>query len=191
MSDVTTSIHNAARTLWLDRGFNQVSIAEICEAANVSNSTFFYHYKSVTELGLAVFGEIVPVTDLITVLVTTHGDSASVIDRMLDLTVERMHGHDQLVTALMKEQLGSPVMWNDPVGLMYVFNFLVQRGQVRGEIRADLDPVSAADSIAAAFAGLCARAAAEACPTSELAERMRRVAHLLLRRFSVPELASP
>ena len=90
----------------------------------------------------------------------------------------------------MKEQLGSPVMWNDPVGLMYVFNFLFQRGQVRGEIRYDVDPVLAADAMAAAFAGLYARAAAASSSTRELAEQIRTIGHFLVHRFATPEFAS-
>ena len=52
MGDVNESIRRAARGLWLERGFNQGSIAEICDAANVSTSTFFYHYKSATNWSL-------------------------------------------------------------------------------------------------------------------------------------------
>lgn len=189
MSDVTASIRQAAMTLWAQRGFDNVSIADICEVASVSNSTFFYHYKSVTALGLELFGQIIPVTDLVTVLITSQGDTWSVIDRMLDLTIETLDGHDQLVVALMKDQLGSRVMWDDPVGLTYVFKFIVQRGQVRGEIEPSLDPATASDVMAAAFVGLCARAAAEATPTKELAERIRESAHFLTRRFATPEFA--
>jgi AcrR family transcriptional regulator len=191
MGDVSESIRQEARALWAAKGFDNVAIADICEAANVSTSTFFYHYKSVTALGLAVFGEIIPVTDLVTILVTSQGTTWEMIDEMIDHTRDTLEGHDQLLIALMKEQLGSRVMWDDPVGLMYVFNFIVQRGQVRGEIDESIDPEVASDLMAAVFAGLCTRAAAEGSTPSELAEHIRDSAHFLARRYATPEFARP
>lgn len=191
MGDVSEPIRQAAKTLWAERGFDHVSIADICEAANVSTSTFFYHYKSVTALGLAVFGEIIPVTDLVTILVTSQGTTWEMIDEMVDHARDTLEGHDQFLIALMKEQLGNRVMWDDPVGLMYVFSYIVQRGQVRGEIDPSIDPEIASDLMATVFAGLCARAAAEGSSPSELGERIRASAQFLARRYATPEFALP
>ena len=43
----------AARSLFLEKGYNASSVDEICERANITKGSFFYHFKDKEALGLA------------------------------------------------------------------------------------------------------------------------------------------
>ncbi len=48
--DTRERIYDAAATLLRERGFNYLTVANICKLAQISNGTFFYHFKSKGEL---------------------------------------------------------------------------------------------------------------------------------------------
>lgn len=48
----------AARALFLERGFDGTSVAEICRAAGVSNGALFHQFKVKEDIAFAVYSEV-------------------------------------------------------------------------------------------------------------------------------------
>jgi len=55
--DTNINILNQGIKLFRERGYNLVSIDDICEAAGITKSTFYYHYKSKNDLIAQFFND--------------------------------------------------------------------------------------------------------------------------------------
>lgn len=53
-----TRILAAARTLFLEHGFEATSVAEICRASGVSNGALFHQFAVKEDIGFAVYSEV-------------------------------------------------------------------------------------------------------------------------------------
>ncbi|MBI1815939.1 MAG: TetR/AcrR family transcriptional regulator [Deltaproteobacteria bacterium] len=82
-------ILEAAEHLFARRGFAGVGLSEVAEAAGLSKSSLFHHFKSKVDLYAAVVGRILDHIDLrMTRALAAGGDPLTRIDRWLDTLVD-------------------------------------------------------------------------------------------------------
>lgn len=120
--------------LWTERGFENVSVLDICEAADITQSAFFHHVKSMTELGVSALAEILPLQTFANELILFQGTTEEFLDRAFGLVSQRLGGHDALLLAMMRKQLGHDAVWADEDGVVQVVRWAIARGKARGEI---------------------------------------------------------
>jgi AcrR family transcriptional regulator len=82
-------ILEAAEHLFARRGFAGVGLSEVAEAAGLSKSSLFHHFKSKVDLYAAVVGRILDHIDLrMTRALAAGGDPLTRIDRWLDTLID-------------------------------------------------------------------------------------------------------
>ena len=72
--DARGRLGQAALELYLERGFDQTTVADIAERAGLTERTFFRHYSDKREV---LFGEQEALHEMITSTIAAHPDSAS------------------------------------------------------------------------------------------------------------------
>lgn len=138
-SDPASVIKQEAVKLWAERGYGSVTVSDICREANVSNGTFFYHYKSVSSLAFAVLSDRLPLQTFVNQLILHNGDTWSFVDLVFTHLDEAVVADErEFFRAVALEQSGSEYAWNDPTSLPHLIRYVLLRGQQRGEIRSDL-----------------------------------------------------
>jgi AcrR family transcriptional regulator len=120
--------------LWNERGFENVSVVDICEAADITQSAFFHHVKSMTELGVSALAAILPLRTFANELILFQGTTHEFLDKAFGLVSERLAGHDPLLLAMMRKQLGHDAVWVDDDGVVQIVRWAIARGKARGEI---------------------------------------------------------
>ena len=151
------SIFEAAFALFRARGFEAVTVAEICRDADVARGTFFQHYSSKTAL----------LRDWDERLAAELGDRLSERRRgalaeyrtLVEWLGERWTAQPDLLGALLAELLRAGAGPGSP--LLLALEGVARRAQRRGELRANLSPRLAAwlllsGSAAVAAGALCA-----------------------------------
>ena len=170
------------------RGFEAVTLEQICAAADVAKGTFFLHFPSKAALLGEWNREIA--TELVDQLrdLRDSRDSALVQYRTLvEYLGEHWRRHPDATRALIPLLLASRASAVDPAeperDLLAVVEAVVRRGQERGEFRRNVSPRLAA----AAFLAACAAAfAAEGDGDSPEAQR-NEILHALLYGISEPK----
>jgi AcrR family transcriptional regulator len=178
-------IFRAAMDLFAARGFDNVTLEQICAAADVAKGTFFLHYPSKAallgewnrELAAEVAGRL-----------RDPGDGALLQFRTL---VEHLFEHWQrrpdATRALLHRLFAEPVPGGDPApdrDLRGVVEAVVRRGQERGEFRRNVS----ARLAAAAFLGACAAVFAAEAERGDGPEALRNeLLHTLLHGLREPK----
>jgi AcrR family transcriptional regulator len=146
-------IYEAAMPLFAERGFAAVTIAEICDAADVGRGTFFLHFPSKAAL-LYEFNQRFAEE----FRATLQEPRASARDE-ISLLVERMGtelaAKAEIMTAMVAEFFASPealaaASQND--ALPQLVTEIIRRGQKRGEFSRRIDARLAAASFFATAA---------------------------------------
>lgn len=139
-------IYGAALRLFAERGFDAVSVEQICEAADVAKATFFLHFPTKASL-LFEFSRLLA-GELDERLEELPEGAVGEIEGMLDLFGERWLEHGPVMEAMLRELLRTPeairAMHSEGRALRETVESLLRRGQERGELRADVDPRLAA-----------------------------------------------
>jgi AcrR family transcriptional regulator len=134
----------AAAELWAEKDYNETTVEDICAAAGVARSTYYFHFESkepiLIELALATARGVAADLDAST--------NASTLDQQLtafvDALVRRMESAPKSLATLVMRQVSAATVtprpaYGDPVLLDDILTWIVSRGQRRGEIRADVD----------------------------------------------------
>ena len=139
-------IYQAAMTLFGVRGFDRVTIEQICDAADVARATFFLHFPSKSALlfefsrGLAA--------ELRERLHEPRGSAAEEFRAMVELVSQRWHEHGEVMQAMLREFFVTPeslaAARAEGGELRAAIEDIVERGQARGEFRRGLEPRLAA-----------------------------------------------
>src|SRR5271167_1436527 len=99
-------IYNAAMNLFLRRGFDSVTIEDICDSADVARATFFLHFPTKEAL-LIEYGE--RANDELAAAIGEYRGSATATIRMaLKMLAERAAWHPDVVRLVMREVLARP-----------------------------------------------------------------------------------
>jgi len=149
-------IYNAAMTLFLRRGFDSVTIDDICNAADVARATFFLHFPAKEAL-LIEYGERAN-DELAAAIATYRGSATATIRMALKMLAERAARHPDVVRLVMREVMARPRVLSEhhesTVDLVNLLAAVIRRGQQAGEFRRRTKPTVAALTACATFFAL-------------------------------------
>jgi AcrR family transcriptional regulator len=149
-------IYNAAMNLFVRRGFDSVTIEDICEAADVARATFFLHFPAKEAL-LTEYGERAN-DELAAAIGEFRGSATDAIRMALKMLAERAVRHTDVVRLVMREMLARPRVLSDhdekAAGLVDLLAGIIRRGQKSGEFRRRTKPTVAALTACSAFFAL-------------------------------------
>ena len=141
------SLAQAAEHLWRTHGFDETTVADICSAAGVAKGTFYFHFATKEDLLVELSFETVEATD--GELVEAESDDALSTEELLAgrlrsiaRRVERNPRHlaRQTVLELYRRLDQMPTISAERGSFSISFRRLLERGQVRGDIRSDRPP---------------------------------------------------
>ncbi|NUR60703.1 MAG: TetR/AcrR family transcriptional regulator [Catenulispora sp.] len=148
------AIYDAAMTLFAERGYDHVTMAEIARAADVAPATVFTHYASKEDLAYALRHEV---NDRLRTAMRERADEigvlAAVKEWMLDMhayftQTPEIVVHSRTFSRLLAE---NPALWSRSVGFMHERQLLLT--ELLAERYPDADPFvleAAAAQVAAA-----------------------------------------
>ena len=149
-------IYTAAMTLFLKKGFDAVTIDDICRAADVARATFFLHFPAKETL-LFEYGERAN-EELAAAILAYRGSATATLKMALRMLAERAARHPQVVRMVVREVIARPRMLSEhderTADLVHLLSGVIRRGQANGEFRKRLHPTVAALTICAAWFAL-------------------------------------
>ena len=149
-------IYNAAMNLFLKRGFDSVTIEDICDAADVARATFFLHFPAKETL-LVEYGDRAN-AELATAIREYRGNATSSLRMALKMLAERDVRHPDVVRLVIREVLARPRVLSEhdesAADLVNLLAGVIRRGQKSGEFRRRTDPMVAALTACSAFFAL-------------------------------------
>ena len=142
--------------LFLRRGFEAVTIEEICEAADVARATFFLHFPAkdalLTEYGIRAN---LALAELIR---DSHGSATATLKAALKMLAERAMQQPEVVRLHVRELLSRPPMFleshQEREDLVSLLAAVIGRGQAAGEFRRKIEPALAAVALCATYFAL-------------------------------------
>jgi AcrR family transcriptional regulator len=175
------NIYDAATALFLERGYDAVTIDDVCRAADVAKGTFFLHFPTKDAL-LAEYGRLAT-EDLHPLVESQRGSAASALRSILRALSARAERHAELVRLTVRETMARPVAMAQSTAqgrtLGEMLIAVVRRGQASGELRRGVVPeVAGAVLVGAYFAIVNAWAAAK--PSFDLSEAVDHALKIVL-----------
>lgn len=151
-----SEIYAAAMNLFLRRGFDAVTIDEICDVADVARATFFLHFANKDAL-LNEYGN--RANEALTELIAaSHGSATATVKSALKMLAERAMQHPDVVRLHVREILSRPPMFDqshkERETLVSLLAAVIARGQAAGEFRRKIEPVLAAVALCATYFAL-------------------------------------
>jgi AcrR family transcriptional regulator len=149
-------IYSAAMNLFLRRGFETVTIEEICDAADVARATFFLHF-STKEALLTEYG--VRANQALAELIrASHGNATATLKAALKMLAERAMQQPDVIRLHVRELLSRPPMLashqEQTEDLVSLLAAVIARGQAAGEFRRKIEPALAAVALCATYFAL-------------------------------------
>ena len=149
------TIYETATAPFLARGYEAVTIDDVCRAADVAKGTFFLHFPTKDAL-LAEYGRLAT-EELAPLLATARGSSVATLRSVLRALAGRAERHAELVRLTVRETLARPVAMAQTTAqgrtLGELLIAVVRRGQAAGELRRSVVPeVAGAVLVGAYFA---------------------------------------
>jgi AcrR family transcriptional regulator len=150
-----TQIYDAAMRLFLARGYDAVTIDDICTAADVARGTFFLHFPAKDAL-LGEYGRQA-MDELTALLATRDGDggAAETLEAALLFLAERAGRHAAIVRLVVRQTALSTTAISDTTAaghdLTTLFATIIRRGQRSGELRRRVEPMVAGAVLASAY----------------------------------------
>lgn len=149
-------IFEAAMALSERRGFDGVTVEQICREADVARATFFLHFPGKAALLSELDRRLA--AELAERLVEPRGTAVAELRELVEWLGGRWPRHAHAMGAMLREQLATPgaVAAAPPASraLRDVVEGIVRRGQRRGELRRGTSPRLAAAMILAAVAAI-------------------------------------
>jgi AcrR family transcriptional regulator len=146
-------IYRAAMELFVARGFDAVTIEDICAAADVAKGTFFLHFPAKDAL-LLEYGKQAA-QELEEMLENHRGGAVAALQKVLLALAERATRQAVIVRLLAREVLSRPTTLANATeqtrDLGSLLAGLVKAGQTNGELRRAIDPRLAAAALTSAY----------------------------------------
>ena len=141
-------IYEAAMRLFARSGFAAVTLAEICEEADVGRGTFFLHFPSKAAL-LSEFNQRVA-EDFRAALREPRGSARDELRALVERMSVELVAQSEIMTAMIAEFFASPEALAAALerdnALHVLVTEIIERGQQRGEFARRIDPRLAAAS---------------------------------------------
>jgi AcrR family transcriptional regulator len=146
-------IYQAAMNLFLRRGFDAVTIEEICDEADVARGTFFLHFATKESL-LAEYGQRIN-EELAAMLKNYRGNATGALRAAFKMLASAAARHPDVVQLLVREVLMQPMLLTrhdeQAQDLVMLLAAVIRRGQSSGEFRRRVEPTVAALAACASF----------------------------------------
>jgi len=176
-------IYDAAMQLFLARGYDAVTIDEICEAADVARGTFFLHFPAkdalLSEYGRQAMAELEQMLD------GFDGTAVQALEAALRFLAERASRHAAVVRLVVRETATHPSAISDTTdagrNLTDVFAAIIRRGQRAGELRRGAHPVVAGAILASAYLAIAGEWARRGAGSPDLATLTHQALDVILR----------
>ncbi len=157
MSDITTKelIIETANQLFLEKGYQNVTVVDICEACKISKTTFYYHLKSKEDIILHFYDSVTHNISqyLMTILIKdNYWDQLLICFESLVKEASKF-GTDflsQMMISNLKEDYGSYDLRNELTDIAVI---IIKKGQASGQIRNKNDALKLYKASAYAFLG--------------------------------------
>ena len=147
------SIFRAAMEAFAERGFDGVTIEDICSRADVAKATFFLHFPNKASLMFEAVGHLAEELDGL--LAEPAPSAREDLQRVTRWLLTRWDESRHVMGPMFREILAAPAAQlhaqPEATALADRIVGIVRRGQARGELRADILPEIAATS----FMGSC------------------------------------
>lgn len=148
-----TQIYSAAMKLFVARGYDAVTIDEICAAADVARGTFFLHYPSKDSL-LGEYGRQAS-AELVALLDAHEGSATRALEDGLRFLAERATRLAPVVRLVVRESAARPTAITDTTesgrDLSAIFAEVIRRGQRAGEFRKGVVPLVAGAILSSSY----------------------------------------
>jgi AcrR family transcriptional regulator len=135
-------IYDAAMRLFAREGFGAVTIADICEAADVGRGTFFLHFATKAAL-LLEFNQRVA-DDFRETLAEPRASARAELCALVERMSIELVAQAEIMTAMLAEFFASPealaAASRHGTALPELVGEIIRRGQERGEFSRCLDP---------------------------------------------------
>jgi AcrR family transcriptional regulator len=139
-------IYRAAMKLFARRGFDSVTIENICDAADVARGTFFLHFP--TKSALLFEYQRVVASAFAERLQGPRISAAGEFRTLVELLTEHWRKDSDVMNAMLREAIRNPATieaaQKEGRELEHLIEEIVQHGQAVGEFRSDLHPRLAA-----------------------------------------------
>jgi AcrR family transcriptional regulator len=149
-------IYEAAMRLFAKTGFGAVTIADICEEADVGRGTFFLHFPSKAAL-LYEFNQRVA-EEFRATLVEPRAPAREELRALVERMAVELVAQAEIMSAMIAEFFASPeALAEVPTrggALLDVVTEIIRRGQARGELARRIDARLAAASFFATAAAI-------------------------------------
>ena len=154
-------ILEAAAAAFAEHGYDGVSLNRLIRGSGLTKGAFYFHFPSRDELALAAFRH--KQQQLVAQIADAIDEEAPPLEQLATLLRERARLLEQDPTLFVVVRLGIELTMRHGAGSEYasfselplqIFEQIVRDGQQRGEVRADLEPRRAAETIFAGILGI-------------------------------------
>jgi len=195
--ELRARIYETARQLFLERGFEATTVAEIAEAADVAQGTFFNHFSSKQDVLAEITSEVSDhlhgmVDEQLARPVSTLERIAGFSDSVAEQLIQTRALARDVVLELMRTGARPGEAYPYLSGVYEPFTAVVREGQRRGEVRGDLDATFLAEIVVGALNVSVTHWLVD--PDYPLEERLRQTAAFLTEAIqprTPPGAASP
>jgi AcrR family transcriptional regulator len=136
------AIYDAAMALFLDRGYDAVTVEDVCRTADVAKGTFFLHFPTKDAL-LAEYGRQAT-GELFERLGRHRGSAVAALRVTLRALAERAERHPEIVRLTVRETMARPAAIAESTDQVRDLGALlvgiVRRGRAAGEFRRAVVP---------------------------------------------------
>ncbi|WP_425063565.1 TetR/AcrR family transcriptional regulator [Pyruvatibacter mobilis] len=152
-------IYEAAMQLFAARGYDDVRIEEICEAAGIAKATFFLHFGSKAALIEEFNAQLVD--RLARDLADETATAEARLRRYVDALVEEWEGNAEVVRQMSREFLNQPALMPAAEAanrsIVPLVQGIIADGQRRGEFAPSVDAALAATMLVSTWGAFAAR----------------------------------
>jgi AcrR family transcriptional regulator len=150
--EVRERISDAARQLFLERGFEATTVEQIARSADVAQATFFNYFPSKSAVLGEMTGEVFErIEELVNEQLARPASAQDRIRRFADAVATEIEQTRGLARDVVLELMRISAPRDG--GFPYVarvrdpFAAMLREGQLQGDVRADLDPTFLADMV--------------------------------------------
>ena len=155
-SETRRKIFDTSLRLFARRGFDSVTVDEICAAADVAKRTFFLHFPTKQSV-LREYGRRIT-DEVIEALGGEHGPASERLAAVFAMLGERVERNAEIVRLSVEEVLSRPGAAGrtveDSRTLGQFLGRIIAEGRDAGELRADVDPFVAAIALLSGYFAL-------------------------------------